>query len=137
MIIKQNSWHYKLAKFSGLYMYKGMKTNFCSYFWSVVLGICKILLCVLGILIACLLIGGGYYELYMWYFHDVKMSEGAITIVIISTSIPVVLGLAWALVKYLDYRDERKSEYVKKEPTFMSLAYQKFKNKTCVKVEIE
>lgn len=137
MKIQQNSWHFKLAKFSGLYMYKGMKTNFCSYFWSVVLGVCKLIAYAVGIVVALFLLIGSYYELFMWYFHGKNMSDGAIMVVIISAGCAISLAVAWALVKYLDYRYEHKSEVIEKEPGFMSLAYQKFKHKTCVKVEIE
>ena len=137
MKVKQNSWHFKLAKFAGMYSFSGMKTDFCSYFWSVIFGVGKILLWTLAIFVSCVLFVGSYYELYMWYFHGVKMSEGAITVVILTTSVAGAVLTVFLLMKYLHYRDEHKKEYERKEPGFLLQSYRKFKHKTCIKIEIE
>jgi hypothetical protein len=141
MKIKRKSWHYFLVNFGNQRVYAGQKTDFCTYFWYVVFGLFHLIGLVLGIIIFTLLIAGSFYDYYNWLMHNIPMHDVSIAVVIITFIIIASIAIGYCVFKYTDWKDSLKKsddfEVVVKEPGFFTLAYRKWKEKTCILVEIE
>lgn len=129
--INKNSWHYRLAnEYGGL---ERWEDDFCSYSRRVGLGLCAALL----LSAVCSLLLYPLVDLAIWaYFRmfvdPVDMSTAAEIFCIIAA----VLLLALAIGVFGSLREMyvESRPRVKKEPSFLTLAYRKFKDKTCVRV---
>jgi hypothetical protein len=141
MKIKRKSWHYFLANFGNERVYSGQKTDFCTYFWYVVFGLFHLIGLVLGIIIFTLLVASSFYDYYNWLMYDVKMHDVSIAVVLFTFGLFVTIAILYCVSKYCDWKDNLKNaddyEVVVKEPGFFTLAYRKWKEKTCILVEIE
>jgi hypothetical protein len=131
--LNKNSWHYRLAT-----KYQDNKypsENFCEYFWAVVKGFFAAVLIyvVISILI------GGVLDFLIWSF--VCLNYGYITPN--PFSLVIVFALSWLGIIFLAaYFKDKKQERLRLSEvpvkiSFFTLAYGKFKEKTCVKIEFE
>jgi hypothetical protein len=73
--------------------------------------------------------------------YDVKMHDVSIAVVMFTFIIIGSIAIGYCVFKYADWKDNLKNaddyEVVVKEPGFFTLAYRKWKEKTCILVEIE
>jgi len=128
MKIDRNSWHFKVARFGALDDWDD-RTDFCGYFWALVRG---------AVLFPAVLIGGAFavsfvlvacplVALVVWFQYGQLVLLG-----------PEVVGwIAWTgALLYLCYRRASKKESDSPAVRLAKTAYQGWKDKTCVLVEI-
>jgi hypothetical protein len=141
--IKRDSWHFKLQNFGAADQYYGTKeTDICTYTRRVIRGAS------LFLLVCSLALFGGYcvgdfiYWLYTGLMYEfTKMALGAFMTVIILGMVAcglVAAALLHTHKKYEDYKyaKMKSDDYVEPKPSFMQLAYRKFKDKTCFKLKV-
>jgi hypothetical protein len=139
MEIKRSSWHYKLANFGIRRVWPGDRLNFCNYFWDVVRG---------GFLFLCLsafvlgltaLTVFSLYDIIHWCVFGGIIQDYTKVFILSSSfalSISLMIGSAiWVADKI--HARKYKTKIVEKEPGFLGIAYRKFKDKTCINVDIE
>ena len=130
LTVNQKSWHYQLADFAGLAVYRG-RTYICSYLRKVALGI---LLMLVVIALACALIVVfvmlPMFQILTWVFHDiwVHAMPGAV-VIYLTSAIAGPIAVFYGAKHWL-------SKAVKRE-TVVAAAYRGWKEKTCVLVEIK
>jgi len=140
-MIKQSAWHYKLANFGSERVYPGTKVNFCNYFRYVVYGTLHLLaaMVVLGMFIE------SFYQFYMWCAYGTKMDDVAIAFVVVTICGLIGITGGYGVYKYLELTEDSRAEKRRlkriekqnREPGFFSMAYRKFKDKTCFMIKIE
>lgn len=139
-MIKRNSWHYKLANFGRERVWPGEKIDFCRYFRCVVGGLFVFTITALVAFAAGVWFIDTIVELFRFFLYGIKMSDMAIAMTVIVLSIGVGALFAVCKIKYDDYQYlKRKSrkDYEEPEPNFFTLAYRKFKDKTCHLLQVE
>lgn len=141
-MIKRNSWHFWLANFGYSRMRWVDEIDFCTYFRYVVFGLSHLF--VLCVLVALISIWGifSFYDLYQWIVHGITMRDPCLLFIGLIAFIGLVMGISWSHDKYYEWREtlEYDCDQPKappKEPGFFTLAYRKFKQKTCFKVKVE
>lgn len=128
--LNKNSWHFRVARIYGCAWNEDL-TNICSYLK--VLG--------RGLLIICFIVGavsvwlGGVIDFLIWLSltDNVPVNQYGI-IMTIATAIIIVLALS---LIWVDYKTNQIKIEIEKEPSIVRLAYQRFKDKICVKLEFE
>lgn len=130
--LSKNSWHYKLANFGmGYNQYRiDTETDICSYIRAVLVGtfVFAFLTCVFAGL-------GGWvafsvYSIVGYFIWGMAISPFAWTLLFV---VGGLFGGAAAVTGGVVIREKLDEQ----EPGFIRLAYQKFKNKTCVKIKLE
>lgn len=141
--IKRDSWHFKLQNFGAADHYYGNKeTDICTYTRRVIRGAS------LFLLVCSLALFGGYcvgdfmYWLYtcLMYGH-IEMTLGAfmtVTVLGMTACGLVAAAMLYTHNKYEEYKYAKMESrgHVEPEPSFMQLAYRKFKDKTCFKLKV-
>lgn len=148
-LLSKDSWHWHLAHTYGnakmwdvwdgekyVDIYEG---NFCKYFWQVVGGAlwAMVITAILAILGWCIV------DFFLWsavwlMYHRIDTPMGAalfIGMLGILVFLCVVGGVAHRATA-LRTKMRQKSNYKIHEPGFFTLAYRKFKDKTCFKIEV-
>jgi hypothetical protein len=132
--IKKDSWHYKLAKFGARHGYVPYSSDICSYtkhvIWGLLLGFMAFLaiftfICGIGNTLAFLAAISVYG---IWLEPD--WPAQVILILSISVGLFLLVFLIYPIVDNIvnsDYNTDK----------FVPSAYRSFKNKFCIKVEIE
>ena len=127
-VLKKNSWHYWIANYNGEARYS---TDICDYIRYFIGGVLAYsLLAVIGIVVtAVLLYGAG--NVFGWLFLDYQFESPAV----------VFLGVVAAAIIIFSIEKYREYSYNKprvvKEPGFVGLAYDKFKNNSCARIRFE
>lgn len=139
-MIKRNSWHYKLANFGSDRVWAGEKIDFCKYFRCVISGLFVFSITALVLLTAGVWFIDTIVELFKFFMYGTKISEMAIAMLIVLGAVSI--GMLFAVFKikledYLYYKRKSTKRYVETEPGFFTLAYRKFKDKTCHLLEVE
>lgn len=131
-ILSKNSWHYKLANFGMGYRQTRVETetDICSYIRAVLIGtfIFTFLTCIWAGLGAWLAFS--IYNIIGFFAWDMALSPYVAVMLII---VGGVFGGAGAVAGGVALREKLDE----KEPGFVRLAYQRFKNKTCAKIKLE
>ena len=128
-VLKKSSWHYKIANFGGRYAY--YCDDICEYTRKFFTGLLSIifLTAVIGTVGGLYLYGFG--NVIGWLFLDYKLEP----------PVAMFFGINLALLAIVAYEAVKKvlsnRKPVHKEPGFVSLAYDKFKNKTCSRIRFE
>lgn len=140
--IKKNSWHFWLQNFATSYKYTGScDTDICTYTRRVMWGAFKLLVVSILVAFAAYCVGDFFYWIYSMIVGGTFLSQtlGAfITTVVLSIAV-LGLGTIGAVltverVKEIHY--ERTKDAPPKQPSFLKLAYRKFKEKTCFKLTV-
>lgn len=141
--LNKNSWHFWLAKaWGGFYYWEGDEDGYdiCSYIRAVIKGIFKI---VLAIVAASSWLMAYFYSGYVYFaclFDDACEKIPDFSGFFIGNNIVVgfLVFFAFACIGVDKYRDYRAEHPVpKKEPSFIGIAWKKFKTKTCFMVKFK
>lgn len=140
-----NSWHFKLANFLSCRVSKydvKYGTDICTYTRAVLGGLVVFSILTIIVLAFSIWTGNSLYQFYNFYVYGIEISESArafggmifvASFMAIATAI-TVLGV-WTTQTILEKRRRNAPAVV--EPSFVSLAYSKFKDKTCYKVNFK
>lgn len=134
-VLKEKSWHHKLATF-GSYQWEkehlvSQGSDICTYIRMVLIGLFKITLiaAIFGGLSIWFVIG--IYDTIQFLFYKTGFTAFSATFMA-AVFVSSILG---SFIFVAEKIKKRKQQYVQpKDPTFMTLAYRKFKDKTCSKV---
>lgn len=137
--LKKNSWHYWLAKIGGQSGWD-KSTNLCAYIRRIVYGIIKLSFwtIVLTMVTIAYFVGGWDFFTCMFDASCTEVPPTAALFVALSGIAVFLFVLGLVLIgadKVREYRISHQS--VTKEPSFLTLVYRKFKDKTCVKINFK
>lgn len=128
----KESWHYKMCLLGDSdFKWKAQHMDMCEYI-RVVIG--KLITLALGAILLLFLAGAtllSWYDLFAWLFFDADFHKSSVAMWIVQVGLLIIAGLI-AIKVYFDNR-----EVEGKEPSFITVAYRKFKDKTCSKVNFE
>ena len=143
------SWHFWLANFGTRRVREWRDDNdLCSYIRAVFWGTFWFTLAASAVIIGVALTGNMFYELYMYFMYDVTLSVFAeVAYVLYSVSIALfsLLVLMWFTAEKVipavrtAYMKACYGSYEKRNgpPSFLTLTYRKFKEKTCFKIKFK
>jgi signal transduction histidine kinase len=143
------SWHFKLANFGTRRVREWRDDNdLCSYIRAVFWGTFWFTLTAAAIMIAIGLTGNMFYEIYMYVMHDIAVSvfaEVAYILYTVTIALFTLLVLMWFIAEKLipavraAYIKACYGSYEKRNgpPSFLTLTYRKFKEKTCFKIKFK
>jgi hypothetical protein len=142
----KNSWHYRLVTFIKSRNY--VSTDFCGYFWDVVTSIIAAFIIFCGLLFVTLAT-----IIYPLIYLVVSLQNGFFDVpqeVIIGTTIDVffILISIFFYIQEVWYPEYKERKYWRnfskltelpkpKEPSFIAMSWNKFKDKTCFRVEFK
>lgn len=132
--LSDRSWIYRLANFGHCRIY--YQTDICTLLRAIAAGAFALLLIATA---ASLLITIITVSLWNTFYMIVEGAEVLPTTIVFygvlgAVVVIVIVEQFRRMIRY--YRNKRRQEVpVPKEPGFISLAYQKFKNKTCVRIQ--
>ena len=133
-VLDSNSWHFWLSNFGARRIWPDEETDICEYTRAVISGTFSLFAVTLFWAIISAWVGFSFYNLGEYLFGYVDK--------VIPTTVMffgVILALTGAITyifikeKVVDYLDNREPST--KEPGFATLAYRKFKDKTCARIE--
>lgn len=136
--LNPNSWHFKLATLWKTQGYKhwliNTGTNICEYTWEVSRGFLK--------LISAFAFGAVMVAWFVKSVYDIVMLffGGEFTPFAFSLTIITFIFLTffmWEGTRILFRKVKEKTENTETPPTFFGLAYRKFKDKTCFKINFK
>lgn len=139
--LNKKSWHFWLAtKVGPMSYYPGKQVNICSYIRNVLAGLGALILTIIsfGGLIGLYFLGG--YELIVWALENgmsgspPDISFLFLFINIIAAAIAFGIVLLYTCGKIHDYKQMKAAE-PERQPSFISLAFRKWKEKKCFFVE--
>ena len=139
--INQDSWHFRLQNFGAGEKYWGRyDTDICTYTRRVLWGLFRMTLLVAGIATILYSFSDFLYWIYMIIVGPyVGPGMGAFFIVMSLGVILVLCAMAGSVKGYEKLRDiqrEKRKNAPPREPSFITLAYRKFKDKTCFKLKV-
>jgi len=145
--LNKKSWHFWVANnFGGLNYFYVDTTDLCSYIRNVFAGLFNLTLAASAafVIVFIYLVGG--YEYFSCIFNPscTEFSD----VVYVFYSFNALIGFLGLLISYAllkDYMYEYNEKHKKTlacskknaKPSFVTLAYRKFKEKTCVKIDFE
>lgn len=129
--LKRNSWHYWLAKKGGLWEHD---TDICTYIRKVINGTIKMLAMCVAAAVSGVVVILGTVNLVSAIFYGVTLNP--VGVIVIGVLVAMVLIFS-AFVYVEKILPRLRRNHIEKEPGFITLAYHKFKDKTCVRVRIE
>lgn len=141
--LKKDSWHFWLSKFMReRWYYPGDQVDLCQYIRKVIMGVIILFfVSFTGLLFSWAYLYGGYALIACLFDSQCteppELSVLFITINIIALVILAAFGACIAKEKYDEYRYDHPLPEVEKDPSFLQLAYRKFKDKTCVLINLE
>ena len=128
----KDSWHYKMCALGDAdFKYKAQNMDMCEYI-RVVIG--KMITLALGSILLLALVGLlllSWYDLVAWLFFDAEIHKSSIPMFIVQGGLLMFVGLI-AIKVYLEKREESGED-----PSFVTVAYRKFKDKTCSRVSFK
>lgn len=148
-LLSQKSWHWRLAYSYGsakitevwdgekyVDMYEG---NFCKYFWQVVGGA----IWALVITVICGLLSWCLVDFFLWiavgvFYHFIDAPFGAFFFTAMLSIIAFLSAIGGVGHIFFKIREQRRGKVTIQadKPGFFRLAYRKFKDKTCFKIEV-
>lgn len=142
--LSSESWHFYLANWGSLRVYKDEPIDICSYIRKVIIGTINMIFAtvMIAVIISGLVFCLGAFV--YWIYQCIVGME------LIYLPLPAAVGamivtlylMAVAQRYYTDWVERREElmldqEATPKEPGFISLAFQKFKSKSCFMVEFD
>jgi hypothetical protein len=146
--IKHNSWHMWLANV-GVDNYgklrPGETIDICQYIRLVLFGLIKAIGATLIIILFVSWVSFSIGNLIGWLFMDYAIEPIAVIVWITFGVLGAITTMSHLIITYDRYQNKRYWAKIYKEggvlpevkPSFLSLAYRKFKDKTCFKLEIK
>lgn len=128
-VLDSNSWHFWLANHGEIRIWDDCETDICEYTRAVLKGFGWLLMQGLGIILGITWVGGVFYNVYEIFFEGAKVAPW--TLITFSVMLGILIAAAW--LSYKEWKDTQP----KKEPGFIGLAYTKFKDKTCARIEFK
>lgn len=129
VMFKEGSWHHWLAELGGHYR---SDTDICTYTRAAFAGAGKVLLAVIGVILACLLVGDTLAWTVAWAAHG--YAEPRLAAVVFLALLVVSAGLTLlGLVLWLYYEKAAP----KLEHSFVANAWRSAKDRTCFRVQIK
>ena len=144
-IFTKDSWHYQLASLGSTLIEGEYRVDFCTYLRAMlkaVIGIAFILLISIFTLVTCVNCVSNLLAWVVYCFVNLDLvfpdPEAVISLFFGVVALIFYFGKTVAR-KITEYRDTHPRNYVykKKEPSFLKVAYQKFKSKTCFYIDFE
>lgn len=144
--LKRDSWHFRLANFASedgnRRVYRD--SDICSYTRALMLGAFWLVVALWFALLAGIWVGTTIYNLYTFAVYGAALTPPAIVLI----GLVLILGLSIACFvvneKHKERKYERQMEILRNggsipepKPGFLRLAYRKFKDKTCFKLEFK
>ena len=140
LTVSEKLWHYKLAKFGGLSTWGG-ETDICAYTRHCVFGLLYICLCGIGTLIATELLVETLFSIIFSLIYSMdlftEIGKAGIIIIVVSTVMGLILYLIGKFAKWSVDRKYRILDLPKKPDGFLKEAYNSYKHKYCLKINIE
>jgi hypothetical protein len=145
----KDSWHFWLANIGTTRVYEWEELDICSYIRTVIYGAITLGAATLAVIGIVTFFGYGFITLGMWFAECISTGvwvlpnpiAGMVLIGMILTAFGfLIFGirilLDKAIDRYVDYTIEQRHPQLasKEEPSFIALAYSKFKNKTCFRI---
>jgi len=144
--LSANSWHFKLANFGSSEFGRRVSvhgSNICEYIRAMMAGTFWLMVSLTFLGLAALWVGFSIHDLAMCI-----MNGGLIAPYTLIFLVLVACAVAVPVVVYLHERHKErkeqafneaimKGEWKEPEPSFLTLAYRKFKNKTCFRIEFK
>lgn len=138
--LSNKSWHYHIVKtYSSLdewFLNRGV--DFCEYLRALIAGILAIILIILGASIVLSILLYPLISIVAQFDIGFHIPDDFTIIILITESIALsVFGVVlYAHDKSRNIYKRKRQKVVECDPGFYTLAYRKFKEKTCFKVEI-
>ena len=149
--LKEGSWHSWLAN-KGTYrgLYKGLELDFCSYSRAVFLGTLRMLCLVIALVVTILTLGSTVYSMWYaigFYFFHLPLDKDLVSLGCVGILIFLGITFIGLICVWSDILNRRKKRRIyesylsntlaeSKPPSFLSLMYRKWKEKTCFKIKI-
>jgi hypothetical protein len=133
-VLDSNSWHFKLANYGEVRIWDDEPTDICEYTRAVLKGATSLVALGLFFTFVAVWSGASLYNIFELLFlgsEKVYPWTGFFIGLCIATLIAVVYGAFKA------WRENRRMDVPEPEPGFVKLAYRKFKDKTCARIEFK
>ena len=138
--LNANSWHFRMANYGekriGDYSVRH-GTDFCTYLRAVVTGVCRAAMIFSLALAAAAWVGYSLYDIVLFLINtqrEIFPTTFLFFTMAFTFGVLVLLGLSLDAHRERVFRKGIKQE---DKPGFISLAYRKFKDKTCFKIKFE
>ena len=126
------SWHLWLANFGEKRIYPNLGTDICEYTRAVLAGSFWALVAGTFITLAAMWVGFSLYDIVVTIFTGASLSPYSIIFL-------MLIGAFVSLVTIVAYKEWRSSlpanDEPPKPPSFTTVAYRKFKDKTCFRIK--
>lgn len=127
----KDSWHYKMCAWGNNdFKYEAQHMDMCEYIRCVISKMftlacgCVLLAAFAGLLLL------SWYDLFAWFFFNKEMFGHSIVMLGIQAGIVGLIGFAYV---HMWYKEKHDTE----NPGLVVLAYRKFKDKTCSRVNFK
>ena len=148
--LSSNSWHFWLANWGSIRVRQDEQVDICSYIRKVIAGTFNMI----GVgIVSSILIGGFLLcmgSMAYWVYSCISQLTWITPQPqdLLGMAVVIAVGIAFAKERFEQYMDERALRksiekmddvmfHKEREPGFMSLAYRKFKSKTCFKLQFK
>lgn len=141
--LNKDSWHFRLANFGDRRVWADDEIDICYYIRKVFGGATAFLALVIFAIIFVVIFGYGYITGAIWLYECISTGVWVAPnpVAGLTLGATVVLGLALGWVIMLDHinrvRLNARHDGKITEPSFVSLAYSKFKSKTCFRINFK
>lgn len=144
--LKQDSWHMRVANFGNVRIGEYMKregTDICTYTRAFMIGAALLTFCIIALSLFATLIVSGLYGIFAYFFGSLaEMPPESVMLIGVVIGLSLLASLITITTKISDYRREKRHKAYKDStlglppptPGFLTLAYRKFKDKTCFKI---
>jgi hypothetical protein len=138
--LKKDSWHMWLANFGNVRIGSYMKetgTDICTYTRAVLIGTAMLAFVSLAVFGFSVWIMLGLYGIFEYFFAGVELPIESATLIGVVLSLTILVSWITTTVKIKEYIQNKRDKAYGKPPTspgFLTLAYRKFKDKTCFKI---
>jgi hypothetical protein len=133
--LNSDSWHFRLANYGERRIWSDEETDICEYTRAVLKG--ALTMFALGLFIALMAfwVSASLYNIFELVFKDgVEFQPWTVIFLTLSFALMVTTGI----VAFKEWYEKRpRKDEPEQEPGFVKLAYRKFKDKTCARIEFK
>ena len=149
--LNKDSWHFWLANIGVQRVYDWEERDICSYIRTVIYGAITLGAATIAAIAIAIFFGYGFITLGMWFVECISTSIWVLPNPIAGMMLVGMILIAFGFLifgikrlfdmtidRYVDYTiGQRHPQLASKEPSFIALAYSKFKNKTCFRINFK